>query len=580
MANFIENLNMESLTETEESTIGLMNLVIQEGNPMIGYYGCPYMNYHFGDAQFIVRTILNEERQQMEVVGLDTHSSGNCVWNVKVTEMNIDRSDADKMEKRCVITKEDGTGMAVVNIVNADVLPSYAEDEIIKLQMIAFPVSIDYYPDEDAYADEQPEWHNGHKLMLAEGTIMPTGLMNNRDPDREDCGKNEALDDLVTCRGTVKALYHGQVELEGEKHNAYIRCIIETEYGDLEIVHTREQVKEEQHKNLKVGSVVSGVFVLSGDAAIYEYDQGLILDEEHHLMALRGVFSKQDPNRLRYILAEDAEYVSEHAENTYAGREEIIQRLLYVNEQVENCYAYMATIVAKENDDDLLYKDGKRCIVLAYESEKAYESIVFIDVDEENRIAKLTITNDSRYSFLVDKKPEDKRPEHQWKVPESPIEPIVMRAKFFGFIDDETEENQILADALENEWYKKNSEMLLDAMPDYADIKYYKHLFGYLFAKAMEETIAPKDKKMFGIINVGVTYRAWDVLHGEYGSNVSIEQHVTLENAMERGMQFYKDFVFFYGEEKENIKAHKEEMITALMVVQQIGKLYANKVFK
>ncbi len=85
----------------------------------------------------------------------------------------------------------------------------------------------------------------------------------------------------------------------------------------------------------------------------------------------------------------------------------------------------MATIVAGKVNDAQLYQNGKRCIVLAYDSENAYEAIVFIETDEKGLITKLTITSESRYTFIVDKKPEDKRPEHQWKIPDSPIEPII-----------------------------------------------------------------------------------------------------------------------------------------------------------
>ena len=77
------------------------------------------------------------------------------------------------------------------------------------------------------------------------------------------------------------------MEFGKEKHNAYIRCIIGTQYGDLELVHTIDQVAEEQRCNIKAGAIVSGAFVLSGDAAIYEYEKGMVLDAEHDLRLLR-----------------------------------------------------------------------------------------------------------------------------------------------------------------------------------------------------------------------------------------------------------------------------------------------------
>ena len=49
----------------------------------------------------------------------------------------------------------DGSGMLPIHIINADVLPSFLEDDVVSMQMCAFPLDINYYADEDDYADHQ-----------------------------------------------------------------------------------------------------------------------------------------------------------------------------------------------------------------------------------------------------------------------------------------------------------------------------------------------------------------------------------------------------------------------------------------
>ena len=413
MANFMEHLGLDFLVETEDQVRGLWGYIAQEGKAITGYYGYPYLNQHFGDAQLILRTIRNDEEKRIEVVGMDTHSSGNCVWEVYLSDMNITRKDADIMERRCVVKrKSDGGGMAVVNIVNADVLPSFDEGTELKLQMIAFPAFIEYFKDEDEYADAQPESRSGKKLLLSDGTMMPTGLIRNRDPESDEFESNENLDDLMLIRGTVKKLYHGVFALGDEKHNAYLRCIIGTEHGDLEIVHTIDEVKEEQRDNIRVGATVNGVFTLSGDAAIYEYDQGIVLDEPNDLLILRSTFAGADAERIRYVFAEDAVYLAEYNGTTYSGRDAIIDRLKFVAKEANDKYfAHLATITSVDDGDEALpYKAGTRCIVLASGEENNYESIAFVEINDDGRISKLVTSSNSRYHFRVDEKPRYKTP--------------------------------------------------------------------------------------------------------------------------------------------------------------------------
>lgn len=583
MANFMEHLGLDFLVETEDQVRGLWGYIAQEGKAITGYYGYPYLNQHFGDAQLILRTIRNDEEKRIEVVDMDTHSSGNCVWEVYLSDMNITRKDADIMERRCVVKrKSDGGGMAVVNIVNADVLPSFDEGTELKLQMIAFPAFIEYFKDEDEYADAQPESRNGKKWLLSDGTMMPTGLMRNRDPESDEFESNEDLDDLMLVRGTVKKLYHGVFELGDEKHNAYLRCIIGTEHGDLEIVHTIDEVKEEQRDNIRVGATVNGVFTLSGDAAIYEYDQGIVLDEANDLSILRSTFAGADPERIRFVFAEDATYLAEYNNTTYTGRDEIVNRLKYVAEAADSKhFAHLATIVSvDEGDEPLPYDVGKRCIVIASGEEHNYETIAFADIDAEGRICKLVTSGNSRYHFRIDEKPKPKTPLDDVEIPKSVVEPIIMRARFHGVVSDDVTDDMILNELNDARMYENNICNMLATMPTGDEKTNLGNLFGYLFAKAVETEFSEKQHVGLFKKRLVVSYTPGDAWAGEINTLLKPEQNEKIVAAMELGKQFAKDFAFFHPFDEPHDVEYDADLLKALIVVQQLGKLYEPKCMK
>ena len=94
MPYFIEKLGLESLVDTEEDVRGLVSHIMREGDAIVGYYGQPYFNYHFGAAQFIVRAIRNDEEKAFNFCGIDTHSSGHCVWKAQISGISTLSSPA------------------------------------------------------------------------------------------------------------------------------------------------------------------------------------------------------------------------------------------------------------------------------------------------------------------------------------------------------------------------------------------------------------------------------------------------------------------------------------------------------
>ena len=406
MPAYFENLNMEYFIESEDAYTSLMQLVASEGKGIWGYYKLPYINKHFGNAQVILRTQMREQSAeinglQIQAVDMDTHTSGRRVWEVRVHEMNIDKKERGPLEKRVVVTRMDGGGLAVVNIVNADVLPSYMGDDVIRMQMVAFPELIEYFKDEEDYTAHQPNDKDGHKCLTGEGSIFPAGMLKNRNPLSPEFESDERLDDLTIVRGIVKELYWGKIEFEGEEHDAFLKCIIDTDFGELEINHTIEQVAKQLRPNMKIGSTVVMYGTLSGDVAIYEYDKGMIRDEDHNLAAMRYMFAGSDPERIRSILAKDVVYLAQSG-HKYEGADAVINQFKYVKkENPDKYFAHFARISEIKEEAEVEYPVDTRCLILAAGKETAYESIAFFDYDAEGYISRIVTTTNPNYRFVI-----------------------------------------------------------------------------------------------------------------------------------------------------------------------------------
>lgn len=431
MAIFFENYDLDFFQEDEELMRGLWAMCIQDGKILKGYSGA-YVNHHLGDAQMILR--LRKREEKWEAIGIDTHSSGRCVWNVRIIN-TLPCEGGGPFEKRCLVKRaEDGNGMAVINIVNADVLPSFAEEEEIRLQMIAASDCFHYHASEDGYNASLPKDNHGKTWGVAEGAVFPAGFLKNHSVDQETSEADDEADQYVLLQAKVKALYHGIIQLGEEKHNRFIRCIMDTQFGELEFVHTYDQVPKEERENIRVGATVSGVFRLSGDAAIYEYENGMVRDLENHLKLLRYCITGGDPERMRAVLAEDAVYQSETLHKTTCGPDDIIRHFVRVAEEGDSHYiVQMATIVEHKEEDASMYPVGTRCAVLSQNQPDKYESIAFLDLDDDGNIKRLLITADSRYRFRVDPKPVEKEPD--FELPKTMALSMANRAVYTGLLD-------------------------------------------------------------------------------------------------------------------------------------------------
>lgn len=403
MANKLENFGLEGFVEEEESLMGLIGYVIEKGSAVASYYGTPYFFKAAGDVDFYLGTNLREDGN-LQMSDFITHGSNRCVWNVKHTGIELTPPKTAGLVRSAIFCGDgEKDGIIPIEVITADVLPSFMEGEKYSIQVTALPVDINYFADEDDYSDSQPTADDGNKWLLSVGTLAPLHFLYNHSKSTYEKGKEYESDILVSFAAKVKNVFYGEFNSFGEEYKTFIRCLVDTEFGELEFAHTLEQVPQENRKNIKVGSIISGLCIISGDVAIYDYKDGIVKNFDNNLRLLRYTMAGGDPLRLKSVLADNAVYETDTGGMKYDGPQKIIDKFIYIHENREEKYTtYYATIV-KTDIDNMEYPVGTRCIVLAAgDAEDDYESIAFIDVNDDGMITRIKVSRDCKYHFRIE----------------------------------------------------------------------------------------------------------------------------------------------------------------------------------
>ena len=163
-----ENFALTDLVAKPEDAMRLASLAAGTGQ-RIPAFGGEYYRYWMGDAQVVVRTWNNYETGEMELGGMDTHAASDAVWECEIAD-DLTPDYYDRMSRRLLVSGEKG-GAAVVEVVNADVLPTFAPGTAVKLNMVGFPKWVQYYNDEAEYLAAQEDKDE----ILGEGELYAYG---------------------------------------------------------------------------------------------------------------------------------------------------------------------------------------------------------------------------------------------------------------------------------------------------------------------------------------------------------------------------------------------------------------------
>jgi len=410
MPVLLRSMDLDEIFD-EENISGWVADSAQNGRVFYGYSGNAYIHCEYDAAELYSIIIKDKAEQKNELVSFDIQVSGSCVWNLRYSEIALKNDIPYDMTRLAVVKHPESGGFTVMHLLNADILPSFLEDDEIAAQVVAFAVNVHYYENEDALAETIPECEgmkieelNGQKILPAMGSVLPTGFMHDHmvREDGQTLDQDED-DELVSITGIVKHIYVDSVKLKGDEIARFLRTRIDTQYGELDIVHSRPMIADDEFKFLKSCDfskqevIIQAVGVLSGDVAINEYENGVVKDRNNDLAALRYALIKGNAERLASILDENVTYESIHSSQKIVGSDSVINHINDVHNNTTIKYiAHFATI-----DDG----SDERCIILAENQDDNYQSMVRIVVSDEGLITRIIVTNDSAIMFVVDEKP-------------------------------------------------------------------------------------------------------------------------------------------------------------------------------
>lgn len=582
MANLLDSYGLEFLGEDEDTLMGTVRYTVQEGKAITGYYGTPYFYMPVGSAEFWASSEKGENGQ-LSISSFHTHCGGKTIWDMVCSDIDLAPKGCAKTERILMMSPCTGEGgMIPVDIITADVLPSFLKGDKLTLQLVAPCLDVAYYATEEEYDKSVPTDKRGKKWGIADGALMALPFLANHLVENYEEGKEYDNDAYVNFKAKVTRLYVGTFEIGEQKQNTFIRCFAETIYGEMEFDHSYDQVPEELRENIKVGSIITGVCMISADAAINEYENGIVKDFDHDLRLLRYSFAKGEAERLRSVLTDSSVYETDTSGNSYTGAHAIIDRFNYVRENHEGFYIAHLAEITEHTEPGLEFPVGTQCIVLADNEEDNYESIVFLGVDTVGNISRIKVSTDSRYRFRVDKPERIKTPLDDIEIPESVAHPIITRARFHGFFDYDLEDEQILEDE-DYIQHKNNAQRMLDALqgdPQPDAEKAVGNILGYLFAKSVEMTINEAKENPTYETRLTASYSPYDALRGELDSTLSPAQHTALVDAMELAQQFGKDVFVFMEMTDKSEDDFADVFIEAAVIVQRIGQLFGDNGFE
>ena len=525
MGNFLHELGLGYLMENLDTASGFLGHVLKEGKAIHNYYGLPYINQHFGSTQIVCRVNHNPEGESLQFAGFDAHADSLCVWNLRLEKKMENTDEDDPTSVKILAHDMDGHNMLAINVVNGDVLPSFKKDEVIQLQMVAFSANARLFEDEEAYVASVEPGPNGRKLMMGENTVFPVGMFS----------KDDEMKDVVRIHGTINRANFGRSKLGEDEIGRNIRCHVDTQLGEIVVILVLDDIENaKEFKTIHEGMVIDCAARLSGDAAIYDYENGIVRNAENNLKLVAYSLENGDPERLRPVLAKGFVYHSENSGKHFEDVDEFIGFTRMVNTEGDPSRTYYATITEIEEGPELEYPVGTRCAVISYESEEGYNSIIFVDTDEDGDIKRIYLSREPRYRFCVDDPFPDDHEDLAEMIEKATYKTsIIGRSHFHDLIDSNTDEEEI-------DRYIADHRDELEA--DLADL-FSQEIAEDVFAEAF--------------------------LRGVRKSKVTDYRE---EDSRDIGKQFHKDATLFKSEEVQ-----KETFHDALVLSAAIGQMYIGR---
>ena len=193
MANLLDSYGLDFLGKDEDTLMGAVRYTVQEGKAIKGYYDTPYFYLPIGSAEFWASSEKSEDGK-LAISGFHTHCGGKTIWEMICTDVDISPKDWPKTERILMMSRStDNGGMLPVDIITADVLPSFLKDDRLTLQLVAPCLEVNYYATEEEYDKTVPADKQGQKWGIADGALIPLSFLANHLVGNYEDGKEYLL---------------------------------------------------------------------------------------------------------------------------------------------------------------------------------------------------------------------------------------------------------------------------------------------------------------------------------------------------------------------------------------------------
>lgn len=201
MANLLDSYGLDFLGKDEDTLMGAVRYTVQEGKAIKGYYDTPYFYLPIGSAEFWASSEKSEDGK-LAISGFHTHCGGKTIWEMICTDVDISPKDWPKTERILMMSRStDSGGMLPVDIITADVLPSFLKDDRLTLQLVAPCLEVNYYATEEEYDKTVPADKQGKKWGIADGALIPLSFLANHLVGNYEDGKEYDNDAYICVTG-------------------------------------------------------------------------------------------------------------------------------------------------------------------------------------------------------------------------------------------------------------------------------------------------------------------------------------------------------------------------------------------
>ena len=488
-----ESFGLNAIFEEENLLDKYIRYTVENGKCISGYEGL-YIIKSYGKIDFdlYLSQVQGKDEFSVEVSHIELIANGNCVWKLKVTDIDTECFTDVPLDRYIAFSDCNNEGTIIVHLLNSDVIPSYCPGEIIEMQIAGISAgAVNYYENEDQYSDSVRR--NKHDFILAVGSVIPYGLIS---------GDDRGLSLIV---GKVKYARCGKFVIKDDDGiDSCIITTIETNYGDLDLVHSFDQVSEDDLKLIKEGSVIAGYFYLTGDVAINKYDEGFICSAENNLKAFQYSIYSGNFRRLSLILNDSVIYHRDVDNTSIEGKCDVIEYLQnIVDNTSHNIYSYSATINNVPENDVL--SAGEKCLILAYDDEQNLENVIKLSYDDKGRIKRIDSIRKTKATFDIE---TYSRNIDQLNVTDNSLEKAVYcRAELLGFINGDNMSYEEYIDRYESVQKDKEETVLkyignIDIDRLDKDEQYRENCFAEFFRQNIGEKLDYFDKDDQELINL------------------------------------------------------------------------------